>query len=310
MLSQRMMPFPRRAAVTIGAVAIAIATTSSVRAGGDVSPESRLTVRIAAPPAVAFDSTALGRATHPFRLVLTNPGTRRIELEPLAFRLHPMRDGVAFSCDEPQARDDRWPSTLEAGASFAISREVACDTPLPGRYDVEVRGRPRGGPNSAERTYGSFSMQIDPGANPPVRMPWETSLHAAAAGTTEMRPSRDPKAARIVVGLINATRAPVTLVPLRASLRVTRRDSTVPPCVDHVVDLAFTGSLAPGRVQTLATPLGCELSVDAVYDVDVSVTNGAGAKVKLATHAIRVGVLPPPPPRPEDVQQGKVIGGM
>ncbi len=302
-----MMAFPRRAIVTVVTTALAIAGASSVCAGEEAST---LAVRIAAPPTVAFDATALGRATHPFRLVLTNPGKQRIELAPLAFRLRPMRDGVTFSCDEPQARDDRWPQTLDPGASFAVAREVACDTPLPGRYDVEVRGRPRGAPDSAERTYGSFAMQIDPGANPPVRVPWQNSLHAAAAGTNEMRPSKDPKAARIVVGLINATRTPITLAPVRAQLHVVRRGSTAPPCVDHAVELAFNGSLEPGHVQSLATPLGCTLDADAVYDVDVSIENQAGARVKLATHSIRVGVLPPPPPRPENVQQSKVIGGM
>lgn len=297
----------RRAALATIALAATMATGASVRAAGDAAT---LAVRITPPPPVAFDATALGRATHPFRLVLTNPSTRKIELAPLVFRLRPMHDGVTFSCDEPQARDDRWPQTLDAGASLTVTRDVACDTPLPGRYDVEVRARPRGGSDSEERTYGSFSMQIEPGANPPVRLPWDASLLGAAAGTTDMRPTKDPNAARIVVGLINATRAPVVLSSAQASLRVTRRGSTLPPCVDRNVELPFTGPLAPGRMQTFATPLGCVLSADAVYDVDVFLSNGAGARVKLATHAIRVGVIPPPPARPENVQAGKVVGGM
>ena len=296
-----------RSHTAIAALVLALATTSNVHAGGDVAT---LTVRVVDPPSLTYEATALGRATHTLRLVLTNTGTRSAQLEPLAFRFRPLREGVLFSCDEPQIGDDRWPATLEAGASFTLTREVACDTALPGRYDVEMRARPRGGPESAERTYGSFVLRIEPGANPPVHVPWDASLQVAASGTKELRPTKDPKAVRIVLAMINGTRAPLTLAPVHASFRVTRRGSTVPPCPERGVDLAFTGALMPGRSQTLATPLGCELFAEAIYDVDIAIANAAGTKVHVATHAVRVGILPPPPPRPEDVERGKVVGGM
>jgi hypothetical protein len=289
------------------AVVVATAAVSPAAAEGGAAT---LVIRVADPPAIAFEATSLGRASHPLRFVLTNSGTSAVQIEPLAFRLRPMRDGVVFACDEPQSRDDRWPSTLEGRASFTLARDVSCETPMPGRYDVELRGRPRGGPDSAERVYGSFAMQIDPGMNPPVRLPWEPSLHAAASGTKEMRPNKDPNKARIVVALINATRAPVTLAPIHAVMHVTRRGSTVAPCPVRDVTLAFGGALAPGRSQALSSPLGCDLSAEAVYDVDLSVSNASGASVRLAKHSIRVGVLPPPPPRPEDAPVSKVIGGM
>jgi len=285
---------------------VATVTASNVAADSGVAT---LVIRVADPPAVSFEATALGRATHPLRFVMTNSGASSVQLEPLAFRLRPMRDGVLFSCEAPQNRDDRWPSTLDGHASFTLARDVSCETPMPGRYDVELRGRPRGGPESAERVYGSFGLQIEPGSNPPVRLPWEPSLHAAASGTKEMRPTKDPNKARIVVALINATRAPITVAPLHAVMRVTRRGSTVAPCPAQDVTLAFNGALAPGRSQALSSPLGCDLSAEAVYDVEVSATSPGGASVRLAKHAIRVAVIPPPPPRPEDAP-GKVVGGM
>lgn len=290
-----------------------------VALAGALIPDARadevptLSVRVTDPPSISFEATALGRATHGLRLVISTSSRRPVHLEPLAFRFRPIRDGVQFFCEEPQTRDDRWPATLEPGTSFTLSREVACETPLPGRYDVELRARPRAAPLSAERTYGSFTMVIEPGANPPVKLPWDASLHAAASGTTEMRPSTDPNKARVVVAMINGTRAPVALTPVRAILKVTRRGSTVAPCPERSVELPFASSLEPGRSLSLTTPLGCNIAAEAVYDVDISVANAAGAKVKLATHAIRVGVLPPPPPRPEDGRSnapGKVIGGM
>lgn len=269
-------------------------------------------IRVTDPPSLAFEATALGRATHALRLVISTTSKRTIQIEPLTFRFRPVRDGVVYPCEEARTRDDRWPSTLDPGGTIALTREVACETPLPGRYDVELRGRPRNGPDSAERTYGTFPLVIAPGANPPVKVPWDESLHAAASGTTEMRPSTDPNKARFVVAMINGSRAKVTLTSVRGIVKVARRGSTVAPCPEHSVDLVFNATLEPGRSQSLTTPLGCNIGADAVYDVDISIANAAGRRVKLATHSIRVGVLPPPPPRPDDTVSppGKVIGGM
>lgn len=276
-------------------------------ARGDVG---RLSIKVAEPGALSFDVTALGRATHQLRLSIGNPSSQPLTLVPLVFRFRPIRDGVAFTCDEPQGADDRWPATLDPSSSFTLGREVSCETPLPGRYDVEVRGRPRKGADSEERTYTSFPLTIEPGANPPVRLPWDGNIHASASVTREMRPTKDPNKARVVIAMVNGTRSSVTLAPVQASFHVTRRGMKIVPCADRQVDLSFNGALAPGRTQSLATSLSCELSQEAIYDVDVTIANSGGTRVKLASQSIRVGVLPPPPPRPEDSGQAKIQGGM
>lgn len=298
-----------RSTIGLAALGIALVTTSAVDANGD---GTTLIMRVADPPPVAYESTALGRATHPVHLVMTNAGPQRVQLAPLLFRFRATRDNVAFSCEDASGEDTRWPATLDAGASFSLARDVSCETPVPGRYEVVVRGRPRGGPDSAERDYAVFSLQIEPGANPPVHVPWAPSLEAASSATKEVRPTKDPNSARVVIALINASPSSVTLAPLHATLRVTRRGSTVAPCPERGVELAFDGSLAAGSSRAVTTPLGCALSAEAIYDVDVAITNAAGAKVHVATHAIRAGLIPPPPPRPEDARPstGKVIGGM
>jgi len=288
------------------AVAWGLAVAAPVTAVGD---SSVLAVRVADPPPLAFDATALGRATRPIRIVLSNPGSTALALTPLLFRFRPLRDGVSFACEDPQGSDDRWPKTLEPGSSFMLARDLTCETPLPGHYDVEIRGRARG-TDETERTYGSFGMDVEAGSNPPVRLPWDASLHAAAAGTREMRPTRDTNRARILVAMINGSRSPVTLAPVHATFKVTRRGSRLAPCPERTVSLAFEGSLAPGRMQTLGAGLGCDLSAEAIYDVDISIANAAGSRVKVGTQAIRVGVLPPPPPRPEDNGQARIHGGM
>ena len=283
--------------------------SAAVDASGD---GATLVVRVADPPPVSYESTALGRATHSVHLVMTNTGARTVQLTPVVFRFRAMRDSVVFSCEDASGEDTRWPAALDAGASFHLAREVSCETPVPGRYEVAVLGRPRGNPDSVDRLYGSFSLQIDPGANPPVHVPWEPSLHVASSATKDARPTKDPSTARVVIALINASRSPVTLTSVHATLRVTRRGSTVPPCPEHGVELAFSGPLASGSSRAITMALGCALSAEAIYDVDVSIANDAGAKVHVATNSIRVGVIPPPSPRPDDVQPGtgKVIGGM
>ena len=290
-------------------VVVAIPCALGGVAWGDATA---LSVKVADPTTVSFDMTALGRASHQLRISVANPGSSPVTLVPLAFRFRPVRDGVAFTCDEPVAAtaDDRWPATLEPASSFSLSREVSYDTPLPVRCDVEVRGRPRKAADSEERTYGTFAITIEPGANPPVRLPWDGNVHASASVTKEMRPTKDPNKARVIIAMTNGTKTSATLSSVHATFHVTRRGMKLAPCVDRQVELSFGGALAAGRTQSVVAALGCELSQEAIYDVDVTIANAGGARVKLASQAIRVGVLPPPPPRPEDTGQAKIQGGM
>ena len=297
------------ACACLAAVALATASMIAVSASAE---GTTLVISVADPRPVPYEATALGRATHSVHLVMTNTSARSVQLAPVAFRFRATRDNVTFSCEDASGEDTRWPATLDAGASFNLARELSCETPVPGRYEVAVLGRPRGAGDSADRLYGSFFVQIDAGPNAPVVVPWEPALHAASSATKDARPTKDPGTARVVIALINASRAPVTLSPVHATLRITRRGSTVPPCPEHGVELAFSGVLASGGTRAVTMPLGCALSAEAVYDVDIAIANAAGAKIHVATRAIRVGVIPPPAPRPEDVQPltGKVIGGM
>jgi len=306
-----------RALTSFSSVGLVVATPALLLgvfggvAWGDAGA-SALAVKVADPSAVSFDMTALGRASHQLKISIANSGREPLPLVPLAFRFRPVKDGVAFACDEPTGTpsEDRWPATLEPSSSFTLSREVSCETPLPGRYEVEVRGRPRKGTESEERAFGTFALTIEPGANPPVRLPWDGNIHASASVTKEMRPTKDPNKARVIIAMTNGTKTGATLSAVHATFHVTRRGMKLAPCADRQVELSFGGSLAAGRTQSVVATLGCELSQEAIYDVDVTIANAGGARVKLASQAIRVGVLPPPPPRPEDTGQAKIQGGM
>ena len=285
-------------------VALLASLSATVFAGGD-----GLTLKIAEPGVRAYDSTALGRATHTVRLSLSNPTSQAVPTEPMLMRFRPSRDGIPYECDEPRSRDTRWPRSLDAGATFSFVRDVTCETPLPGRYQVEVLGRAQSAAPGTERAIGSFAMQIDPGPNPPLAVPWESSIFAAVAGTKDLRPVRDPNAARIVVALVNASKVPVTLGTSRVTLRVSRTGSPVAVCPERIVEMPFAGTLAPGRSQSQSTSLGCDISAEAQYDVEVGLAGPNGARLHLASHPIRVRVNAPDSPGPQDWSAVQFTGG-
>ncbi|WP_146650508.1 hypothetical protein [Labilithrix luteola] len=188
-----------------------------------------LTARIQAPRPLSYDELELGRATHDVRVTLTNPNAEAVPLSELALRFLPRRDGVEYACKETVSTSDRWPSELRPGGTVSAERSITCDTPLPGRYDIEVRAHAtRAGEDAQDQVLGSFALQIDPGKMPPVALPWDKHLYAAAETTKEIRPGE--KSGRLFVAVINGSNDDVTATPLRASLRVRQRGTKKVAC--------------------------------------------------------------------------------
>lgn len=258
----------------------------------------RLSVRIAPPPAIAFDSTALGHATHRVRITFGNPNSSAIALGPHQFRFTPTKDGLTYDCGDG-SEDTRWPMSLEPGASITIERVVHCNTPLVGRYDVEVRAR-RTEPNAVENVLGSFVLTIDGGSNAPVRSPLDGRLWIAASATREIRPGQQSQSSmpRVHFAFVNATRGDVALAPSRFVLHVMRRESSAPPCPERIVDVPGTPAIAGAKTFSFAAPLVCDFTREGVYDVDVSLLTPNG-RVKIGVVAIRAAVLPTPHTLPQ-----------
>jgi hypothetical protein len=294
----------RRHASAAAAAMAALVGTALVAptAGAELPP---VALRFLDPAPLALDATALGRATHRLRVVVKNPGSRAVALPAPVLRFTPIRDGIAFRCDGVR-EDPRWQRALEPGESVSIDHDLTCDTPLPGRYDVEVRARAAGDGEGASRVVGAFTLTIEPGTKEPVKLPWDPHLFAIASGTREIRPGTGAAAgARVVVALVNGTPREVQLSSARASVRVLRRVDQALACADRVVDLAYAGGLAPGRSQTAVVLLPCDFSAEGAYDVYVSLLAG-DARVALPRHAIRVAAVPTPPSPPP---AGGLIGG-
>lgn len=276
------------------ALAGAALTVGVADAHGEGPP---LSVRIVDPPPVAFESTALGHARHRVRITLANASSRPVALGVQSFRFLATKDGVTYDCADTDAAVVRLPLALDPGAAVTVERAVACETPMPGRYDVEVRAHPRDGSGS-ETTLGSFVLMIEAGPNAPVRVPWDPRLAAAATATHEIRPTLDPTAVRVIVAMINTTHGDVPLAPAKVLLHVMRRESTAPPCPDRTIDLAFAGTLGVGKSAELTSPVACDFSREGVYDLDVTVLSPSG-RAKLAALTVRSAVLPTPHPLPQ-----------
>ena len=263
-------------------------------ASGEAMAEGGLVVRIVDPAPVAFDLTAFGRTTHRVRVVYTNE--TRTPIAPTARRFHVIatRDGLVYPCDEPMG-DERWPHRLDPNESHTIDLNIRCDTPLPGRYDLDIRSRPRSAADTEGQSIGTSAIVIEPGPTPPVRVPGDARLWVASMTTKEVQPAKNASV-RVVVAFVNGSKREVSLAPAQALVKITRRGEKVTPCAPKLIDLAFSGTLGPGRVRSLASSVPCDLSNEGSYDVDITLT--APARAHLGTHAVRAIAVPLPHPGP------------
>lgn len=322
-VSPRSTPAERRAARFVGrspriraglqATAAALALTVGTIAPRDAAAQdgdgfATLEVHVDPPVALSFDDTVIGRARHAVTIEVRNPSASRVALTEVAFRFVPVKDGVVFTCKTDIGEADRWPKTLDPGERVVAKRGMLCETPLVGRYDVQVRVRAltpaerrgsapaqakRDASDHGERVIASFPLVIEPGTNPPKTVPWNGRLQAAATATKDRRPADPPP--KVIVGYINASKQPIELSASRVTLHVKRRGGTDAPCDDQVADVPFRGSLAPGQSVGLPVTLTCPMQDEGIYEIATTLGDGK-ASLPVADLAVRVSVIPTPVP--------------
>jgi hypothetical protein len=96
---------------------------------------------------------------------------------------------------------------------------------------------------------------------------------------------------RIVVALVNGSRAKVAIPPLYAAFEVHRRGTTI-PCVDEPVRLETPEVLDPGASFTAPVAVSCHGRGDeGVYDVDAFlVVDDGGRRTQQSIGSLRVEV--------------------
>lgn len=300
-------------ALRLALAALALAAGTIAPRGAAAQDEAgfaTLEVRVDPPVALSFDDTVIGRARHAVTIEVRNPSAARVALSDVVFRFVPIKDGMVFACKTDLGEADRWPKTLDPGERVVAKRGMQCETPLVGRYDVQVRvrratpaerrgsdgpsTRSNDGPSgSGERIIASFPLVIEPGTNPPKTVPWDKRLLAAATATKDRRPADPPP--KVIVGYVNASTQPIALSAAKATLHVKRRGGTDAPCEDQIAELPFRGELAPGQTVTLPTTLTCPMQDEGIYEIATSLSDGKTA-VAVADLAVRVSVIPTPVP--------------
>jgi hypothetical protein len=301
---EELMPREGDAVERAGGRALLAALALSVPLLAPASASAELpavAMRFADPPPVTLDAMTLGRATHRVRVLVSNTGRRPVSLASPVLRFTPIRDGIAYACETEAREETRWPRSLEPRESIEVRHGVTCNTPFPGRYEVQVHARSESEPAEAARAVGTFALVVEAGASAPVRLPWDSRLWAVASGNREIRPGRG---ARVIVALVNGTPRDVDLAPGRAVVRVFRKDDGALVCPERVIDVPFEGTLAPGRTQAIATALPCSLTAEGAYDVAVALL-GKTDSVALPRHVVRVASVATPPQPPA----GGIIGG-
>lgn len=290
---------------TAAAIAVAYATLAGpahADAAGRADKDSsvretvlayRLDARLRVPPVVGFDPVRLGHAVLPARLSLANAsnapvplGTRQLEF--LARGVY-----ATYPCEVRAPDVDRWPAVLEPGAVANVERTLACDTPLPGAYEIEVRWAQT---PATEPALATAALQIEPGPAPPVPLSTRPALRAVASGTRELEPSRAAGRVRIVLGMANASAHAVPLPSLVIETSLHLRGSAL-ACKERR-EVALTGELESGRQHVLWMPLSCALPTEGVWEVDVDVGEPAGPPVRLPKHVVRVSAVTRPPTGP------------
>ena len=253
----------------------------------------RLDARLRVPPVVAFDPVRLGHVVVPARLALANASSAPV---PLGTRqLEFLARGVyaTYGCEMRAPDGDRWPAVLEPGAVTNVERTLACDTPLPGAYEVEVRWAQT---PATEPALATAALQVEPGPSAPVPLSTRPALRAVASGTREVEPSRIAGRVRIVLGLTNASAHPVPLPSVVIETSLHLRGSPL-VCKDRR-EVPLTGELDAGRQHVLWMPLSCALPTEGVWEVDVDVGEPSGPPVRLPRHVVRVSAVTRPPPMP------------
>lgn len=290
----------------LAALVLVLASASAGRASADGAADGkdpplretvlayRVEAKLKVPASVVFEPARLGHAVLPARLALTNLTRAAVPLGSRHVEFLARGALAAYACEVRAPDGDRWPAALEPGSTTNVERTIACETALPGAYEIEARFE---GTPAADPPLASAPLQIDPGPSPPVPLSTRPALRAIATGTREVEPSQVPGRVRIVLGLTNATARPVPLPTVVIETALHLRGSTL-TCRDRR-EVALTGELGAGRQHALWMPLSCAIPKEGDWEVDVDVGEPSGPPVRLPKHVVHVSVVAqPPPPAP------------
>lgn len=233
-----------------------------------------LRVEVHGPSQSPYVAESFGALTRTVVLSVTNDSDERKPLPRLWAHYTALREGIPFRCSPSQAGIVKGsePSALEPHQTFSIERELACLTPLPGAYQVEVRvsaGKEPAAFEDAERV-GSFVLRVldSPAAPRPI-----AALSGVFVGMGGARVTRPLSRAgwqagdyRVLVIVVNAGRRAQPLGRITLSFETTKQGAGL-PCAGESEPLKLPAELAPGAVEFLRIPVTCAPSEPGKYEI-------------------------------------------
>lgn len=267
------------------------------------APRRSLRAQIEIPRQVTFDPRTLGPAGAYITIALVNDGNVPVELGRLHAQLRARREGVTFTCDRDVGPSVgvREPAILRPGRAFTFHRDLDCQMPVPGHYDVEVdltAKEPLGLPQPAAR----IEVEVEAAkGSAPKPLPGRPGVFVLLTGNPVARvPTRvgtPPEPYSVVLAFVNASSRPV---PLEAGgLVLTVRDRSMgaprpaPECGEQRANVASPGVLAPGAVHLARTQLACLPPREGQYDVVGALTfANEGAALDIGAVDVRVSADP------------------
>ncbi len=250
--------------------------------------ETGLTFEVRGPKSAPYDAPSLGAgAGRTIALRIVNDSSRPASLARLAIGFAATRDGVAFPCVEGESiANERLPASVGPHASIEIDRTIACTTPLPGIYEIDVFTHDtRTGP----RHVGHVQLELVAGAHAPRAL--EHGLSATLLGAKRTPPLSERAwnegDYHVVLALINGGPRAVPLGPASLSFLVYKKGSPY-PCQSEAKPLALPAELAPGSVYTESLPISCAPSEEGAYEVSGRFRLDDGGEVEIGRFALRV----------------------
>jgi hypothetical protein len=211
------------------------------------------------------------------------------------------RDNVEYPCSPTTGTGKHAgePAQLSPGQSFTLTRELSCEMPVPGKYEVRTYlrfGASPGTPPDSKELVGSIPVEVTPPegvAHTPY--PDKPGLVVVMNGGSQIKPLTADEAKKGLysawIDVTNTTAQPIELKNPRVVFSAVRDGNKV-KCLPDMEKAVLQGpaTLEPGRTHRFTAPVQCDLSKEGRYEVNGFVSFGEQVKGGGATGKLLVVV--------------------
>lgn len=256
-------------------------------------------VNVRAPLRARYDPTLAGAEKPSLAVVVTNRSAQPLDVSDLRVHLEATRESVSFRCANEVGAPlgEREPTTISPGESFVFDRALDCALPLVGAYSVRVAVSFGKGAFRTPRDVQAFTLTVTALPNvEPREIDGLPGLWAAMGSNSKLAGGVGRGNGRTLLTIVNGTRKPIELPPMRLALRVYKVGNPI-PCLDEPRDLKLPAVLGPGEAFYDLVEVSClGLAVPGTYDVAARliVPRGAEGDREIALGRLRIDVLTDP----------------